>query len=97
MKKSIAISYHDPKKAPIISKKAQDNEAEALNQAALDAGLMVHQDEHLLSLLDSLEQGEEIPDALYTVIAELISFSYLLQGKYPSHWQDPNEKVDIQI
>ncbi|MCE2595529.1 EscU/YscU/HrcU family type III secretion system export apparatus switch protein [Motilimonas cestriensis] len=97
MKKSIAISYIDKSKSPVVSQKKQADEADALNQAALEAGLIVHQDEHLLSLLDSLEQGDEIPEALYTVIAELISFSYLLQGKFPEHWNHPSEQVDIEI
>ncbi|MFO6421889.1 EscU/YscU/HrcU family type III secretion system export apparatus switch protein [Motilimonas sp. KMU-193] len=97
MKKSISISYRDSKRAPIIDRKASGSEAEQLNQAAQEAGILLHQDEHLLSLLESLEEGEEIPESLYVLIAELISFSYLLQGKFPDHWQSDTKPIKLEI
>lgn len=97
MKKSISISYQNTTKAPIVERKVAGQQAEQLNQAAQEAGILLHQDEHLLSLLESLKEGEEIPESLYILIAELISFSYLLQGKFPEHWQPDGKPIDLEI
>ena len=56
---------------------------------------MLHQDENLLEALATLDIGQEIPENLYLVIAELISFSYLLQGKFPENWNNVHQRVDF--
>ena len=40
-----------------------------------------------------------VPPALYVVIAEILAYSYLLQGKYPEHWQraDGSRAVDTKV
>jgi flagellar biosynthesis protein len=43
--------------------------------------------------LANLDLGQEIPEQLYHVIAELISFSYVLQGKFPESWGKDHHKV----
>ena len=37
--------------------------------------------------------------ALYVVIAEILAYSYLLQGKFPEHWQrqDGSRAIDTKI
>ena len=40
-------------------------------------------DSELVDILSKLNLGEEIPDVLYKVIAEIIAFAYHLQGKKP--------------
>ncbi|MCE2571488.1 EscU/YscU/HrcU family type III secretion system export apparatus switch protein [Motilimonas eburnea] len=97
MKKSISISYNSSQGAPTIEQKVSGAAAEQLNQAAQEAGILLHQDEHLMSLLESLEQGEEIPESLYVLMAELISFSYLLQGKFPEHWHKDGNPIELEI
>ena len=37
----------------------------------------------LAALLGELELGEEIPQTLYRVIAEVIAFAYMVSGKVP--------------
>jgi len=41
--------------------------------------------------------GQEIPDQLYHVIAELIAFSYVLQGKFPDSWAKEMGKVSQHV
>jgi flagellar biosynthesis protein len=40
--------------------------------------------------------GQEIPKELYLVIAELIAFAFVLQGKFPENWKNIHNKVDIK-
>ena len=56
----------------------------------------IHQDEELSKLLTKLELGEQIPQQLYIVIAELIAFSYVLQGKFPENWHNIHQRIDIK-
>ena len=66
---------------------------------AKEAGLYIHQDPALLERLGSLQEGESVPPALYVVIAEILAYSYLLQGKFPEHWQrqDGSRAIDTKI
>jgi len=45
------------------------------------------ENKELVTLLSSLELGEEIPEALYLAIAEVIAFAYILKGKVPKGFQ----------
>jgi flagellar biosynthesis protein len=51
-----------------------------------------------LARLETLREGESIPPALYVVIAEILAYSYLLQGKYPEHWRrtDGSKALDVK-
>jgi len=40
-----------------------------------------------VSVLAELELGDEIPENLYRVIAEVIAFAYILSGRFPVDWQ----------
>ena len=41
----------------------------------------------LVRVLSKIELGEQIPQALYLAVAEVIAFAYLLKGKMPKNWQ----------
>ncbi|PJF38303.1 MAG: flagellar biosynthesis protein FlhB, partial [Phototrophicales bacterium] len=45
----------------------------------------------LVDLLSTLELGEEIPEVLYRVIAEVIAFAYFIQGKTPQSFNNNDE------
>ena len=49
---------------------------------AVSAGM-----EELRGELESLREGQSIPKELFVIIAEILSYSYLLQGKFPEHWK----------
>ena len=72
--------------APTIIAKGFGDLADEIIALARQNGVLVHEDPYLSDFLATLDLGQEIPDQLYHVIAELISFSYVLQGKFPDSW-----------
>jgi len=50
----------------------------------------------LADTLKQLELGQEIPKELYVIIAELIAFSYVMQGKFPPGWQGLKSSLNIK-
>ncbi|NMH65583.1 EscU/YscU/HrcU family type III secretion system export apparatus switch protein [Shewanella salipaludis] len=89
---AVALSY-DGKGAPKITATGQDLIAEEIISLAKDAGIYIHRDPHLSDFLQRLELGEEIPKELYLLIAELISFVYMLDGKFPEQWNNLHQKI----
>lgn len=96
-RKAIALSYDEDKPAPFVAAKGSEERAEAIIKMAEELGLYVHKDEVLLSELQSLNEGEEVPVQLYGIIAAILAFSYMLQGKTPSAWTRPDGTRAINI
>lgn len=97
--KSRAVSLrYDGTQAPHVVSKGEGELAEQIIAMAQAAGLYVHEDPALLERLAALQEGESIPPALYVVIAEILAYSYLLQGKYPEHWRraDGSKALDVK-
>lgn len=82
--------------SPIVSAKGFGKLADEIIDAAEQKGIMIHQDEALAKTLSNLALGEDIPKELYYVIAELIAFSYVVNGKFPPGWQDFQGKLNIK-
>ncbi|NKF50109.1 flagellar biosynthesis protein FlhB [Shewanella sp. WXL01] len=91
-KQAVALSF-DGKNAPKVSAKGEDLLAEEIIAVAKEAGVYIHQDEHLSNFLQMLELGEDIPKELYLLIAELLSFVYMLDGKFPEQWNNLHKKI----
>lgn len=83
--------------APTIIAKGFGDLAEEIIALARQNGVLVHEDPYLSDFLATLDLGQEIPDQLYHVIAELISFSYVLQGKFPDSWAKMHNKVSKRV
>jgi flagellar biosynthesis protein len=83
--------------APTIIAKGFGDLAEEIIALAKQNGVLVHEDPYLSDFLATLDLGQEIPDQLYHVIAELISFSYVLQGKFPDSWAKIHNKVSKKV
>lgn len=81
------ISYNEDQGAPVLSEIGSGERADAIIAMAKEFGVYIHRDERLLSELKRLREGEEIPKELYALIAAILSFSYLLQGKTPSAYK----------
>jgi len=86
-----------PGSAPTIIAKGFGDLAEEIIALARHSGVLVHEDPFLSDFLATLDLGQEIPDQLYYVIAELISFSYVLQGKFPDSWAKMHNKVSKKV
>jgi len=89
---AVALSF-DGKSAPKITAQGKDLVAEEIISIAKEAGIHIHQDPHLSEFLQLLELGDEIPKELYLLIAELIAFVYMLEGKFPEQWNSLHQKI----
>jgi flagellar biosynthesis protein len=82
-KQAIALSY-DGKQAPTVAAKGDDELAQAIIQLALQAQVPIYENAELSQWLSKLELGDEIPQALYITISEILTFVYKLEGKEPN-------------
>jgi flagellar biosynthesis protein len=94
-KTATALQY-EGKRAPTVTAKGHGELAEDIIALAREHGILVHQDDELSKLLSQLELGEQIPPQLYVVIAELIAFSYVMQGKFPENWHNIHQRVNFK-
>ncbi|MCS6191597.1 EscU/YscU/HrcU family type III secretion system export apparatus switch protein [Shewanella baltica] len=91
-KQAVALSY-DGRNAPKIVATGEGLIAEEIIALAKANGVYIHQDPHLSHFLQLLELGEQIPKELYLLIAELIAFVYMLDGKFPEQWNNMHQKI----
>jgi len=83
MHKKIAIALeYDGIDAPVVTAIGRFEVADKILALASQTNIPVHEDEELSLLLAQLDLGDHIPNALYVVIAEVLSFAYLLSGKH---------------
>jgi flagellar biosynthesis protein len=94
-KSAVGLSY-DGAGAPKIVAKGHGALADEIIRLAREHGVLVHEDENLNRLLQQMDLGSEIPPELYLLIAELIAFSYVLQGKFPDNWQNIHQRIDFK-
>lgn len=87
-KTAVALGY-DGQQAPALIAKGFDHLAEEIISIAKANGVLVHDDPELAASLAKLDVGEQIPKDLYVIIAELIAFAYLLDGRFPDDWTMP--------
>lgn len=83
---AVAISYNEEKKSPFVSALGYESRAQAIIGMAKELGVYVHKDPVLLNELKALKEGEQVPEQLFQIIAEILAFSYLLQGKTPESY-----------
>lgn len=91
-KLAVAIQY-DGEGAPKVTAKGEALLAQEIIALASEAGIHIHQDPALASFLSTLELDEPIPRELFTLIAELLSFVYMLDGRYPDEWAKLHHKI----
>lgn len=83
--------------APTLVAKGFGDLAEEIIALAQQNGVLIHEDPYLSEFLIQLDLGQEIPETLYHVIAELIAFSYVLEGKFPDSWATQHGKVSKEV
>ncbi len=90
---AIALKY-DEISAPTLMAKGSHELAEQIIALAKEHNIPIYENSELVRILSKLELGEEIPELLYRVIAEIIAFAYYLQGKTPKGFntQKPDSK-----
>jgi len=89
--KAIALKY-DEVNAPKLTAKGELGIADEIIKIAEEFGVPLYENSELVNILAKLELGDEIPEVLYRVIAEIIAFAYHLQGKTPEGFVPPSQK-----
>ncbi|NRA15653.1 MAG: EscU/YscU/HrcU family type III secretion system export apparatus switch protein [Oceanospirillaceae bacterium] len=64
---------------PTVVAKGHGQIAEKIIELARENDVHIHENPELLEILIRLEIGDEIPEALYRAIAEVIAFTYELK------------------
>lgn len=78
--RAVALKYDQQKgTAPKIIAKGKGLIAEQILALAREHDIHIHENPELLEVLIRLELGDEIPEALYKAIAEVIAFAYTLK------------------
>ncbi|MDX2506688.1 MAG: EscU/YscU/HrcU family type III secretion system export apparatus switch protein [Gammaproteobacteria bacterium] len=86
VKQAIALHYNEESQSnpiPKVTATGQNDVAEEILKLAREHGIPIHEDPDLAVLLSQLELYEEIPEALYRVVAEVLAFAYIAAGKAP--------------
>lgn len=87
IREAVGLTYdEDSRKAPVVAVKGEGALADAIVEMANELGIYIHKDEQLMHELKCLKEGQEIPRELFEVIAQILAFSYILQGKTPQAW-----------
>ena len=92
-KTAVGLKYSAPK-APELIAKGFGELADDIVDVAKSSGVMVHQDDELAKYLARLDVGAQVPKDVYVIIAELIAWSYIVQGKKPEQWNNMHKKVN---
>lgn len=92
-RQAIALTY-DGQQAPTLSAKGDDELAEAILAIAREHEVPIYENAELVRLLARMELGDQIPEALYLTIAEIIAFAWQLKGQVPVGFVDdtPRER-----
>ncbi|MBA1149103.1 EscU/YscU/HrcU family type III secretion system export apparatus switch protein [Ectothiorhodospiraceae bacterium WFHF3C12] len=86
---AVALAYSG-EGAPRVTAKGAEALAEQIIAVAEENDIPLRADRQLVQVLAQVELGEEIPEPLYRVVAEVIAFAYLIKGKFPEGF-DPGQ------
>lgn len=84
---AVALVY-DGDRAPRVTAKGRGPQAEQLLALARAHDIPLENDPDLVSILAQIPLGDEIPEALYLAVAEVIAFAYLVSGKRPPGFRE---------
>lgn len=86
---TLAVALHyDEVNAPTVSAKGSHELAQRIVDIARQHNVPLQENPELVKVLSHIELGEQIPEALYLAVAEIIAFAYYLKGKAPRAKQD---------
>ncbi|MDF2592546.1 MAG: the cytoplasmic domain of flagellar protein FhlB [Clostridia bacterium] len=81
MKKAAALSYKEGQDAPIITALGRGETAERIIKTAMKNDVPIFENEDLVSTLIHLDLGQQIPQELYSVVAEVLVFISDVENK----------------
>ena len=75
--KAVALKYEKSKdRAPKVVAKGRKKLAEKIIEMAREHNIEIYEDSDLVELLYSLDFYEEIPEELYSAVAEILAYVY---------------------
>jgi flagellar biosynthesis protein len=78
-----AVRYRAGDVSPELVASGHGRVADAILQAAAEAGIPVREDPALVQALATLELGQHVPAELYAAVAEALVWAYRLTGRRP--------------
>jgi flagellar biosynthesis protein len=82
--KAVSLQYKKGKNvAPKVTAKGQGWMADRIKKMAQENNIPIREDKDLLHLLSEIDVGQEVPESLYKVVAELLAWVYQLNQNYP--------------
>ena len=78
--RATALQYEGGEAAPRVVATGKGTLAQRIVEAAQEAGVPVRSDPALARALESLDLGDEIPEALYRAVAETLAWAYRLDA-----------------
>lgn len=79
---AVALNY-DGSGAPTVTAKGRDDLADRILELARMAAVPIEEEAGLAQALEPLPLGEEIPEALFVAVAEVLAFAYMASGRTP--------------
>jgi len=79
---AVALRY-DGQNAPKVTASGRDLTADQIVKLAEEHDVPLYPNPELATALVQIPLGEEVPEALYRAVAEVIGFAYLVAGKTP--------------
>jgi flagellar biosynthesis protein len=80
-RRATALRYEQGAHAPRVTATGAGLVAERIIAAAREAGVPVRHDPALAEALATLDLGDDVPQALWTAVAETLAWAYLLDAK----------------
>ncbi|MGG3572078.1 EscU/YscU/HrcU family type III secretion system export apparatus switch protein [Bacillus gobiensis] len=85
LRRAVALKYNEQKDlAPKVTAKGEGLLAEEIIKLGEEAGVPIERNPALVQLMTNLTVDEQIPEALYEVVAEVFSFVYRLDKEASS-------------
>lgn len=85
---AVAMRY-DGSGAPSVTARGRGEVARRIIRLAQEHGIPIRDDPALVEALGHVPLGEEIPQALYVAVAEVLAFVYHLNDERPETAEDP--------
>ena len=87
-KSVVSLKYKKGKdSAPKITAKGKGWVAEKIIKMAHENNIPIREDRDLLNLLSEIDVGQEVPESLYKVVAELLAWVYQLNQNFQQSQQ----------
>jgi flagellar biosynthesis protein len=80
-RRAAAVRYRKGDESPELVARGAGHVADAILQAAAEAGIPVREDTVLVQALETLELGQHVPPELYEAVAEALVWAYRLTGR----------------